>query len=74
MKRGESYIESPEWLKNKGAEINSKNGALTTGLIITSRKTTEVSFRVNTKRAVFLKKQFPLPPSVFQRTVSFSLN
>ena len=62
------------WNQKYVTEINSKNSALTTGLIITSRKTTEVSFRVNTKRAVFLKKQFPLPPSVFQRTVSFSLN
>ena len=25
MKRGKSYIESPEWLKNKRATINSKN-------------------------------------------------
>ena len=25
LKRGESYIDSPEWLKNKGATINPKN-------------------------------------------------
>ena len=25
LKRGGSYIESPEWLKNKGAIINPKN-------------------------------------------------
>ena len=25
LKRGGSYIESPEWLKNKGATINPKN-------------------------------------------------
>ena len=25
LKRGESYIKSPEWLQNKGATINSEN-------------------------------------------------
>ena len=25
LKRGKSYIESPEWLINKGATINPKN-------------------------------------------------
>ena len=25
LKRGESYIDSPEWLKNKGATINPQN-------------------------------------------------
>ena len=25
MQRGESYIESPEWIKNKKATINPKN-------------------------------------------------
>ena len=25
LKRGKSYIKSPEWLRNKGATINPKN-------------------------------------------------
>ena len=29
LKRGGSYIESPEWLKNKGATINPKNKKMT---------------------------------------------